>query len=78
MKDKKNDICFDYEKLFGLPHSPGGIILDDLLRRFSHANGEFVANDDGGRQTAYNLGQASVIKYILMQLNIAKHKTEVE
>lgn len=73
-----HNICFDYEKLFGLTHSPGGVVLEDLLRRFSHSSGEFVANDAGGRQTAYNLGQASVIKYILTQLNIAKHKTEVE
>ena len=73
MKDK-NNICFDYEKLFGLPHYQGGEVFNDLLCRFSHANGEFVADDEGGRQTAYNLGQASVIKYILAQLNIAKRK----
>lgn len=70
----RNNICFDYEKLFGLPHSQGGVVFSDLVRQFSHANGEFVADDECGRQTAYNLGQASVIKYIIAQLNIAKRK----
>lgn len=73
MKDR-NNICFDYEKLFGLTHSQGGEVFEDLLCRFSHTKGEFVADDEGGRQTAYNLGQASVIKYIIAQLNMAKRK----
>ncbi|QHJ80177.1 MAG: hypothetical protein [Bacteriophage sp.] len=75
---KKDNICFEYEQLFGLPHSVGGLVLEDLLKKFSHANGEFVADDNGGRTTAFNLGQASVIKYIVNQLNIAKQRaTEV-
>lgn len=75
MKDK-NSICFEYEKLFGLPHSIGVPILQDLMKKFGHATGAFVADDAGGRHTAYNLGQASVINYIIAQINIAKKKAE--
>lgn len=73
---KNDDICFEYERLFGVPHAPGDEVLTDLLKRFSHANGEFVADDNGGRMTAFNLGQASVIKYIVNQLNIAKQRAK--
>lgn len=73
---KKDDICFEYERLFGVPYAPGEEVLTDLLKRFSHANGEFVADDNGGRMTAFNLGQASVIKYIVNQLNIAKQRAK--
>lgn len=75
MKDKK-DLSFDYQKLFGLPHSVGGPIFEDLLNKFSHAKGAFVAEDEGGRKTAFNLGQLSVIQYIISQLNKARIKSE--
>lgn len=72
----KNNICFDYEKLFGLPHSVGGQIITDLMKRFGHASGAFVEEDDGGRKTAYQLGQQSVVNYIISQINTAKKKAE--
>lgn len=71
-----NPICFEYEKLFGLSQSVGLEVIQDLMKKFGHANGEFIANDPGGRETAYRLGQASVIKHIIAQINIAKKNTE--
>ncbi|MDF7671154.1 hypothetical protein PT276_08120 [Orbaceae bacterium ESL0721] len=64
--------CYDYEKVFSLPHATGVPVLQDLVNRFSHAAGAFVKDDEGGRQTAFNLGQKSVIDYIIAQLNEAK------
>lgn len=75
---KNNSICFEYEKLFGLPHSVGAPIMQDLMKRFGHSTGAFVSNDNGGRDTAYNLGQASVINYIIAQINVAKNKAAEE
>lgn len=72
MSKDKNQICYDYENLFGLPHSIGGPVMQDLFNHFSHASGAFVPNDQGGRQTAFNLGQKSVIDYIIARLNEAK------
>lgn len=73
--DNKNsldkEICFEYEKLFGLKNALGEIVFDDLLRKFSHANGAFVNNDENNRLTIYNLGQQSVINYIIAQINKA-------
>lgn len=77
MKTKKaDDICFDYERVFGLSDSIGGQIIQDLMNKFGHANGEFIDGDEGGRRTAFNLGQSSVIKYIIAQINIARNKAK--
>lgn len=73
---KKNRICFEYEKVFGLENSIGGEVLQDLLNHFSYANSAFVEEDDSGRKTAYKLGQQSVINYIVAQLNTARKKSE--
>lgn len=72
----KNNICFEYEKLFALPHSIGGPIITDLMKNFGHSGGAFVEDDDGGRKTAYQLGQQSVINYIISQINTAKKSGE--
>ncbi|WP_294609738.1 hypothetical protein [uncultured Gilliamella sp.] len=71
-----NDICFEYEKLFGLQDPIGGLVIQDLMNNFGHATGEFVVEDESGRRTAYNLGQSSVIKYIIAQINIARNKAK--
>lgn len=73
---QKNDICFEYEKLFGLQNSIGNDVIQDLMNNFSHAAGAFVEDDDNGRKTTYQLGQQSVINYIMAQLNTAREKAE--
>lgn len=76
MVKPKNNICFEYEKLFGLSNSIGNEVIQDLINNFSHAAGAFVEDDDSGRKTTYRLGQQSVINYIISQLNTAREKSE--
>lgn len=71
-----NKICFDYERLFGLKNAVGAEVMQDLVNKFGHVQGAYIADDAGGRKTAYALGQQSVINYIIAQLNIARQKTE--
>lgn len=75
---KLDPICFEYEKLFGLDNSAGKPVIDDLKKYFGHANGAFRFGNDGERVTAYNLGQQSVINYILAQIDTAKQNTTSE
>lgn len=75
---RKHNLCFEYEKVFGLKNSVGKEVLQDLINHFSYASGAFIDNDDSGRKTTYRLGQQSVINYIVAQLNTALVKSENE
>lgn len=71
---QNDDICFLYERYFGLEHAPAMPILQDLMNKFMHIQGTFVEDDPHGRTTAYKLGQQSVINHMLAQINQARKK----
>lgn len=72
-KEREKALNENYKTVFGAAGNKAAPeVLQDLCDKFAHKNlngGAFVADDDGGRKTAYNLGQASVIEYLIARLN---------